>query len=168
MSNRIYFYPDFRRYVLLTADALGHMNAYLQRQSDQLEAGGEIYSSSPDSRGLVITVATGPNPGDQRGYHSFNPDIKATTLHREQQYAQGRHAVGLWHTHPEECPSPSWRDRRTTKEYLKAFQNDRERYLMVILGNRGDPANIAVWSAERSGRSQWLELIEAKEVGANN
>lgn len=162
MSNRIYFYPDFRRYVLFTANALEHMYAHIQRHSEQLEAGGEIYCAAPESHGLVIAVATGPNPGDQRGYHSFNPDIKATTRHREQQFAQGRHAVGLWHTHPEARPSPSGRDHRTTKEYLDAFHGDRERYLMVILGNHGIPANMAVWSAERNERRRWIELVESK------
>lgn len=164
MSNRIFFYPDFRRYVLFTTDALDHMYAHSQRRLWHKEAGGEIYSVDSDAHGLIITTATGPNSGDHRGRHSFNPDIEATTRHRELQFAQGRHAVGLWHTHPEANPSPSGQDRRTTEEYLDAFQNDRERYLMVILGNRGDTPNLTVWSAEKNVRSRWIELNEAQNL----
>lgn len=161
MSNRLFFYPDFRRYVLFTADTLDHMYAHAQRRLWQKEAGGESYTIDPDAHGLIITAVTGPNPGDRRGRHCFNPDIEATTRDRERQFAQGRHAVGLWHTHPEAWPSPSGQDRRTAEEYLNAFGGDRNLYLIVILGNRGDPPNMAVWSAGRNDRSRWIELMEA-------
>jgi len=161
MSNRVFFYPDFRRYVLFTADALDHMYAHAQRRWLQKEAGGEIYTLDSNAHGIIITTATGPNPGDRRGRHSFNPDVKATTRHREQQYAQGRHAVGLWHTHPETFPSPSGLDRQTTEDYLKAFQDQRKCYLMAILGNQGKTPNIAVWSAGQNEPCKWIELIEA-------
>lgn len=168
MSNRIFFYPDFRRYVLFTADALDHMYAHAQRRCLQKEAGGEIYTLVSNAHGIIITTATGPNPGDRRGRHSFNPDVKATTQHREQQFAQGRHAVGLWHTHPETIPSPSGLDRRTTEDYLKAFQDQRERYLMAILGNRGDIPNMTVWSAGQNERCRWVELIESQKFSIDS
>lgn len=164
MSNRIFFYPDFRRYVLFTANALDHMYAHAQRRLWHKEAGGEIYSIDSDAHGLIITAATGPNPGDKRGRNSFNPDIEATSRHRQHQFAQGQHAVGLWHTHPETRPSPSGLDRRTTEDYLTAFQGQREHYLTVILGNRGNTPNMAVWSAGRNEWSRWIELEEAKEI----
>ena len=163
-DNRIFFYPDYRRYVLFTADVLHHMYAYAQRRPWQREAGGEIYAIDPDAHGILITVATGPNPGDRRGRHSFNPDITAATRDREQQFAQGRHAVGLWHTHPEAMPSPSGPDRRATEEYLDAFAGERSRYLMVTLGHRGDPPAMAVWSAGRGISRSWVRLEEAKSA----
>lgn len=167
MRNRIFFYPDFRRYVLFTAVALNHMYVHTQRWIYQKEAGGEIYSNDTDSHGLIITAATGPNRSDRRGRNSFNPDIEATSRHRDQQFAQGLHAVGLWHTHPEMWPSPSGLDRRTTEDYLAGFLNQRERYLMVILGNRGSSPNMAVWSAEKDECSRWVELIEAQKLGTD-
>jgi proteasome lid subunit RPN8/RPN11 len=163
MNNRLFFYPDFRHYVLFRADALNHMYAHIQRRLWNKEAGGEIYSINPGAHGQIITAATGPNLSDQRGRHSFNPNIEATSQHRLRQFAHGQHAVGLWHTHPEKWPSPSGRDRQTTEEYLEAFQEQRERYLMVILGNCGDTPNMAVWSAGQHELSQWIELVEAKK-----
>lgn len=157
VSNRIFFYPDFRRYVLFTADVLDRMYAYTQQRFWQKEAGGEIYTPAPGVQGLVITAATGPNPGDHRSRHSFNPDIEATTRDRNRLFGLGLHAVGLWHTHPEVFPTPSKQDHHTAKEYLDGFLGDRDCYLMVILGNRGIPPRMAVWSTGSNSWNYWVE-----------
>jgi len=162
MSNRLFFYPDYRRYVILTDRVIDHIYAHAQRRFWQREAGGEIYSVDTDTHGLVISAATGPNKGDHRGRYSYNPDIEAATKDRVLQFASGMHAVGLWHTHPESWPTPSQKDRRTTEEYLEAFREDRHRYLMLILGNRGAPPNMTIWSAEREVTNEWIKLIEGK------
>jgi hypothetical protein len=69
--------------------------------------------------------------------------------------------VGLWHTHPKNRPSPSGRDQKTTWEYLDAFQVDRSRYLMVIIGNRGSVSRMAVWVASGHSSREWIQLNEA-------
>lgn len=160
MTNRLFFYPDYGRYVLLTAAALEHMYRYMQRRLWQKEAGGEIYAADPDAHGLIITTAAGPNKTDHRTRYSYNPDIEAAMRDRERLFALGRHAVGLWHTHPEACPSSSCQDRQTTEEYLSAFQGDRERYLMVIVGNCGNPPDMRVWATSHDGHITWVELLE--------
>ncbi len=160
MSNRIFFYPDFLRYVLFTADTLDHMYAHAQRRLWRKEAGGEIYAINPDAHSILITAITGPNPGDRRGRHSFNPDIEAATRDRERQFSQGRYTVGLWHTHPETNPVPSEQDRTTTKIYLDAFEGDMKGFLLVILGNSGDPLNMATWLATVGPNETWIRLEE--------
>ncbi|RAQ03588.1 hypothetical protein DPR02_29460 [Burkholderia cepacia] len=91
------------------------MYGYAQRVRNQTEAGGEIYSPTPYSSSLLVAIA-GPHPKDSRSLYSYNPDIEAATRARNVEYERGRHAIGLWHTHPELRPSPSGRD---------AFQNLR-------------------------------------------
>jgi hypothetical protein len=49
-------------------------------------------------------------------------------------------------------------DRRTTEDYLRAFTSDRERYLTVIIGNRGAVPAMTVWSAEKCGK--WIRWGE--------
>ncbi len=159
MNNRLFFYPGYGRYVLFTAAALEHMYRHVQRRIWHKEAGGEIYAIDPDAHGLIVTTATGPNRGDRRTRCSYNPDIESAMRDRERQFALGLHAVGLWHTHPEIRPSPSGQDRQTTEEYLSAFQGDRERYLMVIVGNCGNPPNVKVWAVSQP-RTTWVELVE--------
>jgi proteasome lid subunit RPN8/RPN11 len=164
---RIFFFPDSTRYVLFTEQALTHMYAHTQRWPWQKEAGGEIYAAAPDAAGLAITAATGPNPHDRRSRYSWNPDIRSADMDRQNQFALGRHAVGLWHTHPEPMPTPSGQDRQTTSEYLEAFQGDRGRYLMVVIGNRGTPPAMSVWVSSQVDRLRWLELRESSTTKDN-
>lgn len=154
LKCRTFFSPDMSRYVLFTESVLSHMYTHAQRKLFQPEAGGEIYSATPFYSSLVVDDIAGPHLRDRRSRHSFSPDIEATTQARHAKYAQGKHAVGLWHTHPERQPTPSNRDRSTTEDYLRAFNGDRERYLTVIIGNRGDVPAMTVWSAEQCGK--WL------------
>lgn len=143
---RIFFYPDSKRYVLFAEHALEHMYAHAQRRPWQKEAGGEIFSAAPDASGLIITTVAGPNVGDRRSRYGWNPDTAASDLNRQAEFALGRHAVGLWHTHPEASPSMSSQDRETTHQYLDAFLGQRSQYLMVIIGNSGKPPAMRVWA----------------------
>jgi len=161
LKCRTFFFPDMSRYVLFTESVLSHMYSHAQRNMFQTEAGGEIYSRTPYYSSLVVDDAAGPHSRDRRRRSSFNPDIEATTKARNAKYEQGRHAVGLWHTHPERQPTPSGMDRRTTEDYLRAFESDRERYLTVIIGNRGAVPAMTVWSAEKSG--SWIRWSERND-----
>jgi integrative and conjugative element protein (TIGR02256 family) len=160
VNNRLFFFPCYERYVLFTSAALVHMYRHVQKRIWDREAGGEIYAVDPDGHGLIVTTATGPNRKDSRTRCSFNPDIKAAEQDRERQFALGMHTVGLWHTHPEANPSPSSQDRQTAEEYLSAFQGGRRCYLLVIVGNYGNPPKIKVWAASHGAREMWFELIE--------
>lgn len=162
---RIFLYPDLRRYVLFTESALEHMYGHMQRWPWQKEAGGEIFSAEPDAAGLIITSAAGPNPEDHRSRHGWNPDIAAEDHVRQMEFVLGRHAVGLWHTHPEASPSTSSRDCETTGQYLEAFSGQRSRYLMVIVGNRGKVPSMTVLSCTGANRTRWEALTEMPEVG---
>lgn len=160
--SRIFFYPDNSQYVLFTDHVLAHMYRHAQRWLWQKEAGGEIFSSEPDSHGLIISNAVGPSPADHRRRNAWNPDVKASDRNRKTQFEQYRHAVGLWHTHPESTPLPSWRDQQTAWEYLDSFEGDRSRYFMVIIGNRGSVPAMTVWVAIGQSSRDWKELSEAK------
>ena len=162
--SRIFFYPDNSQYVMFTDQVLAHMYKHAQRCLWQKEAGGEIFSSEPSSHGLIISNAMGPSPADQRLRNAWNPDVKASDRNRQTEFEQYRHAVGLWHTHPECTPSPSWRDQKTTWEYLDSFEGDRSRYFMVIIGNRGSVPAMTVWVAIVQSSRDWIQLSEAKSL----
>lgn len=159
MNCRTFFSPDKTSYVLFTESVLRYMYGHAQRKWYQIEAGGEIYSPTPYSSRLLVDAVVGPHPKDRRSRYGYNPDVNAVTKARNVQYERERHAIGLWHTHPEPRPNPSGQDKKTTEEYLHAFGNDRERYLSVIIGNRGEVPEMAVWSAEKCGSWQcWTEF----------
>lgn len=164
--NRLFFLPDFSAYVLLEATMLPALYSHAQRSFRSKEAGGELFSSAPNVPGLVVRASAGPNPTDRRSRHHFNPDPNATSKNRLTHYDRGLHAVGLWHTHPQTLPRPSNLDRDTTLKYLKAFEGERSRYLMVIVGNSGDPPDIVVWSVE-SPSNRWIEWQEISRRSAS-
>lgn len=162
MNNRMYYYPDYQRYVLFTVPALMHMYGYSQRWVWQKEAGGELYTIEPNNRGMVVSCAAGPNKEDVRRRCYFNPDPIATSKVREEQFELGMHAIGLWHTHPESNPCPSGHDYQATVDYLQAFQNDRERYLMLVMGNCGREPSMRVWSIDGVDMDTSVELVESR------
>lgn len=145
---------------MFTPDALEHMYLHTQNYKGSLEAGGEVFSRTPRETGLVVDFAAGPDMRDKRGPCSFVPDPTAATEMRMLQFDQKRHAVGLWHTHPERMPSPSKKDKRTGELYLKSLDGQLDSYLMIILGNSGDPLNLCVWSVSESQGLSWIQLIE--------
>jgi integrative and conjugative element protein (TIGR02256 family) len=157
MTCRTFFSPGFCRYVMFTTRALEHMYSHAQRSSFAKEAGGELFARVIDTYRLVIDSASGPHPSDKRGRHSFLPDVEAGAKERLRQFERGLHAVGLWHTHPERIPTPSSLDKRTTEEYLTAFNGERDRYFSVTLGNCGSHPTMTVWSVDNRGWTSWTE-----------
>ena len=160
--NRLFFWPDRRRYVLVTQPALAAMYPHAQRKFWQKEAGGEWFSPDPDTHGIIITAAKGPVPADQRARTSFQQDVDQAYQARLDQFALSRHAVGLWHTHPDPVPFPSALDLRTTRAYLETFGADRNVYLLAILGNRSHPPFLKVWAVSLDTQGV-VELYEAAE-----
>jgi len=75
----------------------------------------------------------------------------------------GMHRIGTLlacGTHiPSVSPTPSGKDRSMTEKYLRAFGSDRDRYLIIIIGNRDEVPAMTVWSAEKCGKwPRWVEL----------
>ncbi|WP_082884156.1 Mov34/MPN/PAD-1 family protein [Achromobacter ruhlandii] len=166
---RVYFYPDMKRYVLFTAPVLEHIYSHAQLKSSMPEAGGEVFSIAPDADGLVISSIAGPTSRDKRTRTSWVPNAKAADKNRKSEFLNGKHVVGLWHTHPENNPAPSNVDRCTTFDYLRTFESNRSRYFMIILGNEGNPLKMAVWVATITGRRErWMQLYEVRDpVGSS-
>lgn len=161
MSNRTFLLPDNRGYVLFTDPVLVHMYRHAQTRIWHREAGGQLFSPAPQESAVVVSVATGPHPRDIRGRHIFVPDLRSATNDRQMQFDQRRHAVGLWHTHPESSPSPSTQDYETTLRYLDAFHGAMNGFLLAILGNHGSPVNMVVWVATSEPTGTWIQLEEA-------
>ena len=156
-APRVFWYPLQKRYILFTPDTLAHIYEYQQKWPWSREAGGELFTPDPKANGLVIVAASGPSRKDTRKRYYFNQDPQTATRERERQYKQGLHAVGLWHTHPQENPTPSWQDKKTAKQYFDDFEGARNSYLLVVMGKNEPVPNMSVWSIETKG---WVELIE--------
>ncbi|MBU9192990.1 Mov34/MPN/PAD-1 family protein [Burkholderia gladioli] len=160
MTCRTFFSAGYSEYVMFTRAALEHMYLHVQHSRCAKEAGGELFARVFDASCVVIDSASGPHLSDKRSRYSFLPDVDAGAKERLLQWEQGLHAVGLWHTHPECVPTPSGPDRRTTEQYLRAFDGERARYFSVILGNRGAHPVMTVLSVSNRGWTPWVEAGE--------
>lgn len=160
MNERRFELPGERGLVIFSEGLLKHIYRYAQTSFCDREAGGQLFSTTPEQSEVLVSLATGPHQQDRRTRHGFFPDIPKATADRVEQFAKGFHAVGLWHTHPEAWPTPSDRDRITTQEYLKAFQGEMEGFLLAIVGNQGSPPKLTVWLAWNSHFDSWRQLPE--------
>jgi len=160
MTNREFELPAEKGVISFRKDVLLHMYSHCQRHKWSKEAGGQLFSPDPTDSVVEITHSTGPYKTDQRSRHSFNPDVSISNHDRTEHFKNGLHAVGLWHTHPENFPIPSYLDRRTTEAYLNATNGELEYFMLVILGNSGNPPNLSLWLTSNNNENQWIELNE--------
>lgn len=161
MAERRFILPDGRGEILLESSVLAYIYRYAQTGFWHREAGGQLFSPTPEQATVRIELATGPFREDRRTRCGFLPNRQKATQDRHTQFALGRHAVGLWHTHPEAWPMPSEQDRETAQAYLEAFEGALEGFLLLILGNRGSPLNMTLWMAGIKAGQSWVQLAEA-------
>jgi len=160
MTSRTFLLPHNRGHIIFGDKVLKHMYQHAQRRVCHREAGGQLFSPGPHESLVVVSVASGPHSRDIRSRHNFVPDLPSANRDRQIQFNLGKHAIGLWHTHPESYPSPSSQDYNTTREYLDAFNGMMDGFLLVILGNCGNPLNMVVWMATKNQIGSWVRLEE--------
>lgn len=160
MHERRFFLPNDRGTIVFAPAVLEHMYQHAQVRFYQKEAGGQLFSANPHEAEVLVTLATGPYPEDRRSRHAFEADRRRATADAHQQFAIGRHVIGLWHTHPEPLPSPSFQDRETAVEFLRFNCADLTGFLLVTLGNQGIPLHMSVYLADSLSPMNWLELEE--------
>lgn len=147
MHERRFLLPDGRGAVIFAPTVLAHMYRYAQVRFYQKEAGGQLFSTNPHEAEVQLTLATGPYPEDHRSRHGFEADRRRATVDAHQQYSVGSHVIGLWHTHPESLPSPSFQDRETSIEFLRLNRANLTGFLLVTLGIQGSPLHMSVYLA---------------------
>lgn len=160
MDSRKFRLPDGAGSVAFPPSVLDHMYQFAQRRFFAREAGGQLFSPNPDHCDVEVSHVTGPNSGDARSRHGVMWHIGQANMDRQMHFACGRHAIGLWHTHPEEHPTPSSQDEKTTRQFLEGFHGVMTGFLLVIIGNKGDIPNMAVWLAKGGGHQSWISLVE--------
>lgn len=163
MHNRKFRLPDGAGSVAFTPSVLDHMYQFAQRRFFAREAGGQLFSPNPEDIDVAVTDVSGPNSGDIRSRHGVVWHIGQANMDRQKHFARERHAVGLWHTHPEEHPAPSAQDEKTTRQFLKGFHGTMTGFLLVIIGNKGEIPNMAVWLAKDGAHQSWIPLVEVRD-----
>lgn len=125
------------------------------------EAGGVLIGRDFPGQGIIVEVATVPCGRDRAGRTWFNrsranaQEAVDAAWHRsggEQIY------LGEWHTHPEDIPSPSWRDQAMIRNMHEQTQMEINYLVLVIVGRQENWVGIRDKAGLRKLRPQQPQM----------
>lgn len=147
--------------LIFVRDAVKQMQAHAQRSWWQAEAGGALLGRHLiDSEDLVVDEVTTPQKQDRRSRFSFFRSRQHGVVARARWAARDSTMayLGLWHTHPEQDPSPSGVDRRDWENAMAHDVFEGNRLFFSIVGTD----RIRVWSKARGGPIEELECVRSE------
>lgn len=122
---------------------IAHFALHQQKRWWNAESGGQLFARI--ERGLILVVeATGPRHSDRRSRFRYSPDRQAEQREIEERFPQGLHFIGDWHTHPEDCPSPSPLDLTTTADGVSKSLHSLNAFVLAIVGRSNFPNGLNV------------------------
>jgi integrative and conjugative element protein (TIGR02256 family) len=128
-------------------------NSFLAR-----EAGGILLGYLDQySQGLLVEKCTVPCYGDKRTRFSFyrgKGHQKKAEKWWEKSNLKGLN-LGVWHTHPEQRPTPSSVDYTDFKNVLASAENNSPHLLSIIIGTK----DFGVWVGDKSNNIQLVGYL---------
>ena len=146
-----------------------HLEKHRQTRWYRREAGGQLFSRL-EGNDVTIDRISGPRASDWRTRTSFRPNRAVERKEIRDQFREGFHFVGDWHTHPELRPEPSQTDLHSIAECVRRSVHDLNGFALVIVGlapwpeglhvSLHDGATMAVLEASSPGKMR--EQAEGK------
>ncbi|PLP96635.1 Mov34/MPN/PAD-1 family protein [Cupriavidus pauculus] len=129
--------------IVFSIDVLRALDSHRQLGKRDREAVGQLFSPDLTRDEIVIDGATVLPPVNATCYGVvFSPE--AARRERERYFAQGRHCVGIWHSHPEHAPSPSGIDLHLAADHARAARANLTGLVFVIVGKASFPDGLFV------------------------
>lgn len=119
--------------VVLPDHVMFHLQLHRQTRWFSREAGGQLFSGL-EGGDVVIDRITGPRATDWRTRTSYRPNRVAERKEIRDQFRQGLHFVGDWHSHPEPRPTPSSTDLRSIAECVRHSVHELNGFILLIVG----------------------------------
>lgn len=144
------------RRLVITDSAIAQMRKHTQTSSWQSESGGVMLGRHlEESSDLVVDEVTSPQSTDRRSRFSFFRSSAHSQIAEERwRKTLGKIAyLGLWHTHPENWPSPSEVDIRDWAKAIRKDSFDGNYLFFCIVGIE----KIRVWAGNRELEFKALE-----------
>jgi integrative and conjugative element protein (TIGR02256 family) len=143
--------------VHIAAAALASIAELAPASADDLETGGILLGYDADELGTALVMEAGdPGPHAERRRDFFRRDLAHAQWLADVAYERScSRWIGEWHTHPQGALSPSWKDLRTYRRFLR----DRELQFAVFVSLIVGPGETG-W--ERPRLAAWL--IELRRV----
>ena len=161
MNSLTFALPGAAWSLELDPKAITTLLSAAQTRAASPERLGQLFSRDLQASKVVVSLATEVKALQARRAKVVF-DTTDMSAQRAALFAQGWHFVGIWHTHPERCPEPSYTDVLLAQDHARAASEFLTALIFVIVGNRGRPS-IRCWAQESSG-SEGGSLL-AMEVG---
>lgn len=147
---KLVFKVTSKQRLIITSQAVEQLLLHVQKWCWQREAGGVLLGRHLlDSEDVVVDEITGPQSSDRRTRFSFFRSKKHEHIAKERWLSEANTLayLGLWHTHPEDSPTPSSVDREDWQQAVTNDAFDGARLFFPIVGRK----EIRVWTKSRSG-----------------
>ena len=147
---KLVFQVTPKQRLIITEQAVEQMLAHVQRCFWHCEAGGVLLGRHLlDSEDVVVDEVTVPQSTDRRTRFSFFRSKKHEAIAKERWHAEASTLayLGLWHTHPEDSPTPSSVDMSDWVQAVAKDTFDGPRLFFSIVGRK----EIRVWTKNRAG-----------------
>jgi len=129
--------PNKELEICFSSDVIKTLQNYRQTAA-RLEAGGLLFADIVNTNRIEITHVSLPNRWDTRRWSLFKINVKVARRTIAAQFKLGRHYVGEWHTHPQERPEPSGKDRKTINELFRDTDHQLHYLILMILSSNLD------------------------------
>lgn len=135
--------------IKITDEVLSLINQYKQLKKEDCESGGILIGYETIDGNIIIEFATKPFEKDIQKRNSFN---RIDAKHNEfldklwRENGNIHMYIGEWHTHPEDYPKYSLKDKCNWKNISYKMSPYKEEYIHIIVGNK----SIAIWTYETS------------------
>jgi integrative and conjugative element protein (TIGR02256 family) len=155
---RMTFAVTANQRLIITEEAVAQMLAFAQHSWFQSEAGGVLLGRHLlESEDIVIDEVTTPQRKDKRSRFGF---FRSTGHHQLAQKKWGLSNetlayLGLWHTHPEDNPSPSGVDQHDWEKAVETHAFHGDRLFFPIVGRE----HIRVWTKSRTDPIRQLTVL---------
>lgn len=147
---KLIFRVTSKQRLIFTEPAVLQMLAHVQRRFWDPEAGGVLLGRHLlDSDDVVVDEVTIPQATDRRTRFSFFRSRQHEQIARVRWEAEANTLayLGLWHTHPEDSPTPSTIDRQDWQQAVIQDTYDGPRLYFPIVGRH----EIRVWTKSKTG-----------------
>ena len=118
--------------------ALAKLLKYVQRNGSSKEAGGVLIGKQiQDREEYYLCDISEPSRMDKRSRFSFiRSKISAQRIVDKKWHDSNgiENYLGEWHSHPENCPTPSHTDRELIQQVIKDDTNVFKKVFLIIVG----------------------------------
>ena len=142
------------------SEVFDEIGKYLQNDYNKPESGGYIigYKHKEDAN-ITLEKITAPQMKDCKSRVMFKIKDKIHNIILKQELKNKSYYMGVWHTHPEESPSPSMTDLKDWVDTLYVDKTGCEYAFFIIAGTK----EFRIWIGDFKSK-KIIEIYEWEKI----